>query len=298
MPFMAEPADPEPRTSDFLDQYLESAPAADIEKPRHARQGLPSAYRMRHDAHYVDELEARRRPADPSPTASGRSVAEPSLIFPTSIPVTFALRDISDELDGVASCFNLIGAKARPLRERLGLTMARVGIQRSSRAFQALRVLLEDPAPDLEPVAVGTVIAQAVASLDDEIYLTGATARLRLGESPSHVRADARLLSLALLTCAGALIAFIEASGRGGALEASVSSVAGFVCCEMHQDACRVAPEQLARLTDLEWTDRPGGMPAGIGLAAAARIAQAHGGQLEARRRDSGGIALSLRLPV
>ena len=48
---------------------------------------------MRRDAHYVDELESRRPP----------EVATPALVFPTSVPVTFALRDMSQELEGVAS---------------------------------------------------------------------------------------------------------------------------------------------------------------------------------------------------
>jgi hypothetical protein len=49
-------------------------------------------------------------------------------------------------------------------------------------------------------------------------------------------------------------------------------------------------------LTDLEWSERPGGIPAGIGLAAAARIAQAHGGGLDARRTEAGGCVLVLTI--
>src|SRR5262245_37921159 len=57
---MSDPVD-----ESFVDEYLkpQSSPAP-IEKTRQARQGLPSGYRMRHDAHYVDELESRRRSPD------------------------------------------------------------------------------------------------------------------------------------------------------------------------------------------------------------------------------------------
>src|SRR5262245_18487030 len=75
---MSEPAD---ETS--IDQYLEPT--------RPARQGLPPTYRMRHDAHYIDELESRRRPAEATQTTAA------ALAFPTSIPVTFALQDMSQE---------------------------------------------------------------------------------------------------------------------------------------------------------------------------------------------------------
>jgi hypothetical protein len=139
---MSEPMDPTAAspTESFIDEYLDSTSA--IDKRRALRQGLP------------------HRPSD---TPSG------TLAFPTSIPVTFALRDMSQELEGVASCFNLVATKARPLRERLGLSLARVGVQRNMRAFQALRVLLEDPAPEPAPISLNTIVEQTIKSFDEEL---------------------------------------------------------------------------------------------------------------------------------
>ena len=160
---MSEPIDPSAATSteSFIDEYLDSTSA--IDKPRSLRQGLPPSYRMRHDSHYVDELESKRRPAETS---------SPGLAFPTSIPVTFALRDMSQELEGVASCFNLVATRARPLRERIGLSLARVGVQRNMRAFQALRVLLEDPPPEPVPVSLNHVVEQTIKSFEEELRVT------------------------------------------------------------------------------------------------------------------------------
>jgi len=61
----------------------------------------------------------------------------------------------------------------------------------------------------------------------------------------------------------------------------------------MRQDVYRLSGDQFSRLADLEWSERPGGIPAGIALAAAARIAQSHGGGLDARRTEAGGCVLS-----
>ena len=119
---------------------------------------------MRHDAHYVDELESRRRPSETN---------GPALAFPTSIPVTFALRDMSQELEGVASCFNLVATRSRPLRERMGLSLARVGVERNMRAFQALRILLEDAPPEMAPVSLTAIVQQTIRSFDDELRVTG-----------------------------------------------------------------------------------------------------------------------------
>lgn len=251
---------------------------------------------MRHDAHYIDELESRHRVSETA--VPSRAVPEPGLAFPTSIPVTFALRDMSRELDGVASCFNLVEIKARPLRERLGLTLARVSVQRGMRAFQALRFLLEDPPAEVEELALNGLIERVLASFDEELRLTDTELRMQLHHSAIDLKADSRLFSLAVQACAGMLIALIEATGRGGKLEVSTSVAGGCAQCELHQDAYRMPPDQFARLTDLEWTERPGGIPAGVGLAAAARIAQAHGGQLSARRKQSGGCLLSLSVPL
>ncbi len=282
---MSEPIDPTTTTSaeSFLDDYLDSTPA--VEKSRGLRQGLPPTYRMRHDAHYVDELESRRRAGDPT---------GPVLAFPTSIPVTFALRDMSQELEGVASCFNLIAARARPLRERIGLSLARVGVQRNMRAFQALRVLLEDPSPEMGPVSLNNLVEQTVRALEEELRVTESHASLDLHDGPIRLNADARLLTVALQACVGALVALVEASGQGGAIHVATKIAESTAYCELRQDTYRMSADQFTRLSDLEWSDRPGGIPAGITLAAAARIAQAHGGTLDARRTEAGGCSLIL----
>lgn len=280
---MSEPMDPRSTSSEsFLDDYLDSA--ASVDRPRVLRQGLPSTYRMRHDAHYIDELESRRRPVE---TAG-------ALAFPTSIPVTFALRDMSQELEGVASCFNLVGTKARPLRERLGLALARVGVQRNVRAFQALRVLLEDPAPEMALISLNSVVEQTVKALDEELRVTESRPSLDLHEGPLRMNGDARMLSIALHGCVGTLVALVEASGQGGPIHITTKTGDGLAFCEMRQDVYRMSADQFSRLADLEWSDRPGGIPAGITLAAAARIAQAHGGLLDARRTEAGGCTLVL----
>ncbi len=244
---------------------------------------------MRHDAHYVDELETKRRTTDrvTEPPA-------PALAFPTSIPVTFALRDMSQELEGVASCFNLVATKARSLRERMGLSLARVGVERNMRAFQALRVLLEDPPPEPRQVTLNTIVEHTVQGFDEELRLTSSRVSLDLSDVAIRLNADARMLSLALQACVGTLVSLVEASNVEGSINIATKVAEGLASVEMRQDSYRLSADQFARLSDLEWSERPGGIPAGIALAAAARIAQAHGGSLDARRTDAGGCLLSL----
>jgi hypothetical protein len=277
----------DPLDESFVDQYIESpSPAAPspVDKPRPPRQGLPSGFRMRHDAHYVDELESRRRSSDVTPT----------LAFPTSVPVTFALRDMSQELEGVASCFNLIPARGRSLRERMGLSLARVGVERNLRAFQALRVLLEDPPAEPRPISLHALVEHTVQGFGEELRLTGSNVSCDLGDTVIRLNADARMLSLALQACVGTLVSLVEASNAEGGIHISTRVTETSAVVEMRQDAYRLSSDQFSRLADLEWSDRPGGIPAGTALAAAARIAQAHGGALDARRTEAGGCVLIL----
>ncbi len=282
----------DPLDESFVDQYIESqsSPApAPLDKSRTARQGLPSGFRMRHDAHYVDELESRRRPSD---------ATAPTLAFPTSVPVTFALRDMSQELEGVASCFNLVPTRGRPLRERMGLSLARVGVERNLRAFQALRVLLEDPPPEPRLMSLNAIIEHTVQGFAEELRLTGTTVSLDLGEAPIRLNADARMLSLAFQACVGTLVSLVEASNVEAGIHITSRTSEGLAVVEMRQDAFRLSADQFSRLADLEWSERPGGIPAGTALAAAARIAQAHGGTLDARRTEGGGCVLILTVKV
>lgn len=281
----------DPLDESFVDQYIESqsTTAATLDKPRTVRQGLPSGFRMRHDAHYVDELESRRRPSD---------VAPPTLAFPTSVPVTFALRDMSQELEGVASCFNLVPARGRPLRERMGLSLARVGVERNLRAFRALRVLLEDPPPEPRLISLNAIVEHTVQGFEDEMRLTGTTVSLDLAETPIRLNADARMLSLALQACLGMLVSLVESSDAEAGIHITSRTSEKLAFVEMRQDAFRLSADQFSRLADLEWSERPGGIPAGTALAAAARIAQAHGGTLDARRTEAGGCVLILTVKV
>ncbi|RPI53978.1 MAG: hypothetical protein EHM55_12155, partial [Acidobacteria bacterium] len=194
---------------------------------------------MRHDAHYVDELESRRRPSDST---------APALAFPTSIPVTFALRDMSQELEGVASCFNLVSTRGRGLRERMGLSLARVGVDRNMRAFQALRVLLEDPPPEPRPISLNALVEHTVQGFGEELRLTGSTVSLDLGESVIRLNADARMLSLALQACVGTLVSLVEAANAEGGIHITARVTDGLAWIEMRQDAYRLSADQFSRL--------------------------------------------------
>jgi len=255
-------------------------------KPRSSRQGLPNEYRMRHDAHYVEELGTRPRFADP---------AQPPATGPDSLPIAAALRDLCQEFEGLGSCFNLLDKGPRPLRERLGLALARIGVQRSIRYAQHLRILLEDQYPMLREVRLDDLMRDGFGDLKDELRLTEST--LVFDGSPSPLAGDATLLRIALRACCSVGIALAEMAGVPGDLHIVIFPAGDLLHCEFRQDSCQLDAQQIAQLFDIEVPERANGRAIAVALCAARRIAQLHTGHLEARRNSAGGCTLILSLP-
>ena len=226
---------------------------------------------MRHDSHYVDELATR--PKESSPDRA--TVPAPQLV---SLPA--ALRDLCQEFEGLASCFNLLEHNGRPLRERLGLSLAKIGVQRSIRYAQQLRILLEDSHPIQRELRMDDAIRHAFDDVKEELRLTEATLALDLPSSPLLVRADAPLMQTALRACAGATIALIELGGRPAELQVSAFRADEVVHCEFRQDSCAMGDAPPRTVS--------------VALSAARRIAELHGGTLETRPTSAGGTALLL----
>ena len=106
---------------------------------------------MRHDAHYVDELES-------GGAVRGAAGARISHEHPGDVRA-------AGHVAGARRCrlvFQSRRHEGGPLRERMGLSLARVGVERSMRAFQALRVLLEDPPPEPRQISLKSLVEHTV----------------------------------------------------------------------------------------------------------------------------------------
>ena len=283
---MPESIDTTPGTiaSDDFNEIIDKvkAPA----RPKAPRQGLPAEYRMRHDAHYVEELNTLR--------TGTPELAAPQ---PPTVPMSAALRDLCQEFEGLASCFNLVEQGARPLRERLGLSLAKVGVQRSIRYAQNLRLLLEEARPFFRDVRLDDLVRHSFGDFKEELRLTESTLVLELPNAPLVLQGDGALLRTALRACASATVALVEQSGVAGSVQISAFASDDSILCEFRQDAYSVEPQQLARLFDLETSDRSAARATAVALNAARRVAQLHGGQFHARRTSSGGCLFLFSLP-
>lgn len=264
------------------------------------REGLPPGFRMRHDAHYVDELMSGGRPARIAGVHAGarldaRQTESADAAPRVATPPAYA--EIGESLEAIGTCLQLFRETARPPAERVALDLIETEAARAAWLVQALAVLDEEP-----PVANGSVDLETLARgvthlLSPGRYGAGAAFRVETGAPGLRARGDRSLLAMAVAAIATALQAATErASGAIVRIQIS-EELGGRVRLEGMQEALRMPATWRARFLDPAWVDRPGGRRVAIGLAAASRVAELHRGTLTMGGAEHGGCRLVLSLP-
>lgn len=215
----------------------------------------------------------------------------------SKVHVALALSELGRGLDGLSSCFNLVPPGARPMRERLGLELARAEARRAARLAQNLKLLLDDPPLARDPVNLIELLRRALDAMGEELRLAQVTVSVEAGIRAPDVRGDASTLELAVEALLGALVAMIETLPTRTDLQISATERDGAVSLRAHVGA-GLSAAQIPQLFDLDWVDRPGGIAASVGLTAARRVAQLHGGRADAVAHPTGGFVLGLTLPA
>ncbi len=115
--------------------------------------------------------------------------------------------------------------------------------------------------------------------MEPERQLSGVEVDIRLS-APAPVTGDEALLSVAVSGLVCAMQAVVEqAGGRRVRLGAEPGRPDGGRVV-VAPEACVLPDAVAAAFLDPDWTERPGGATASVGVAAAARIAELHGGFL------------------
>lgn len=264
------------------------------------REGLPPDFRMRHDAHYVDELLSRGRGhrvvAIPA-RENGDERRSPWTDAAPAAPPARVYAEVVESLEAIGTCLQLFRDTARPAAERVALDLIETETARAAWLVQALSVLDEEP-----PVANGAVELEAVANrvarlLAPGRYRAGAALRIETSAPGLRARGDESLLTLAVAAIATALQAATERTAEAVVRIQIADEAGGRVRIEALQEALRMPASWRARFLDPEWVDWPGGRRIAIGLAAASRIAQLHRGTLTMGGAEHGGCRLVLSLP-
>lgn len=286
----------------------EADPDVNAGAPARVREGLPPSYRMRAEPHYVEALVDRSLAAF-EPAVSAPSPAAPAVPVPpeisadpvvTSASLTVAATALADAFDAIQAALRDVPLRGRPLRDRVAIELARAEATRGRWLADAAVVLQVEPLPALDEVDLLRLLGDVFEAFGPENRLSGGAAAMPLPSGSCPVFGDERLLTTALGAILAAVRALIE--DRGDARKVSVAlgprREAATRTIEVSQTAVRLPASAYARFFDADWADHPAGASGALLLAAARKIARAHGGGLEVTPLEGGGSRLVLSVPA
>jgi signal transduction histidine kinase len=190
----------------------------------------------------------------------------------------------------------LLDGVAEPTPQQLG--SLRDEVLRLARMVGDLQTLAEADAAALHPVLsradLAAIAATAAASLAAQFEAAGLTLDQRLGPAP--VLADAGRLHQVITNLLTNALKFTPAGGRI-TLESGLEG--GQAVLRVADTGPGIPADELPRVFDRFWRGRQaaGVSGSGVGLAIAAELARAHGGQLTVQSRAGAGATFTLTLP-
>ena len=149
---------------------------------------------------------------------------------------------------------------------------------------------------DLHPCDLGTLARDVIEQFRPQAVNTGLALECEIDNDSPSVTADGHRIAQVLQNLVGNAIKFTPAGGR--VTVAIVRADQGAVRCSVADTGAGIAPDDLSRLFERFWQSRRyrrGG--AGLGLAIARGIVEAHGAQLEVKSELGAGSAFFFDLP-
>ena len=190
----------------------------------------------------------------------------------------------------------LLDGVAEPTPAQLG--SLRDEVLRLARMVGDLQTLAEADAaalhPVLRPADLAAVAAEAAGSLAGRFEAAGISVAQQL--TPVPVLADAGRLHQVITNLLTNALKFTPAGGR---VTVTAGPDGGQAVLRVTDTGPGIPPGELPRIFDRFWRgQRAAGVSgSGVGLAVAAELARAHGGQLTARSSDGQGAEFTLTLP-
>jgi hypothetical protein len=243
--------------------------------------------------------ERARALADAENVRCGEDASAPrTATAQAGLPVG-AANEIIDSLATIESCLNLFLDRERPLRERVSLELMRAEAHRARWLTQVYTLLAGDPILRRELTSPASLVERALKGLEAEGRLAGVGTSLAVDEFTRTIPVDRRLMSMALTGAMGAMLALLQ-EADGGMLKVRVSThpATRLVVFQVAQDIVPAPEVQLTQIGNALPAEWPGDHSTSVGLAAAKRVAELHGGRLEVASGVRGGCSVTLVLPA
>jgi len=276
---------------DLTEESLDSPEAVEDAPVARAREGLPRSFRMRHDAHYVDELMSR---ATDSPERERETTPSRTTTVPAAGSGLAPIALIADRLESIVAHANA----GRPQGAATFIEQSvQVELARVSRLARAAAILQQRETPIRE-----TIFAHEIA--DAVTRAAGPVARMAGMEFDISV--DDRLFEIAVEPeavihgVAGTVDALVEllltnqrrpatrqAAGRIAISLQSVK-VRPALILDVFCPTLAISGAQIDGFFRNSETDYRSAPAAGVLLVAAAQTVRAHGGRADIKQHTAG----------
>jgi hypothetical protein len=280
--------EPQLPTTHNLDGADEPEESSDL---RPGREGLPRSFRMRHDAHYVDELLAPR--TSPAVTAP----AQPSALA--------ALALVAGRFESLVAHTGVMGAQTActPLIAQ----SVQVEFARLSRVARAAVIANDGDTLFRRSVSAGEIVDAAALAIAPVERLGGIGCDISVEHRSFTLEADPALIVHAIVATVDAIVELLQVQPRRSgdarqpaarvAINVQSMKVRPALIVDVNCPALAISPRQADHFFENR-DEEYGTVPAaGILLAAAAHVARSHGGRSDVTRNSGGGVAIKFVYP-
>ena len=267
--------------SEGTSEFEQLQPSATEKKPE--REGLPSGYRMRADAHYVDQLTSRRGErvyTDNSRTSSFDSDATDAAprerrdVRERRSDRVLAL--IAEEVAAIDAAAALWRGQV-PSQRRLAADLLQVHTNRATWLTGAHSLLEGSSRGSVVTKPIGALLMRVREDLATECRLAGVALHVNAEDWNARVSVHEGEFKLGVAGAIRTLLAAApDVDGATIRLTATVVDEE-LQAIEISQDLLE-SPPVPSRFFDLSWTDRPGGWLAAFAASVARAFAQREGG--------------------
>lgn len=287
---------------------LDGTDDADEEPPAgRIREGLPATFRMRHDAHYVDELMSRTAHDTPAPVpertdsrAAGDAPVSPTLTGP-------ALGLIADRLESLVTH----QSAARPQFASPSLIAQSVQVEflRVTRLARAAATLQQHEPPTRVEVSAREIVDASVRAAAPVARLAGIEFDISVDDAAFEILAEPSQVVLGLVGTVDAVVDMLLSDprrqpGRDGrqppariSISLQTVRVRPAIIIDVFCPTLIVGGGQASRFFENGGEDYRGAPAAGVLLAAAAHIVRAHGGRADVKRHAASGATITYVFP-
>jgi hypothetical protein len=257
------------------------------------REGLPPGYRMRADAHYVDQLSRRSERDVTRGSSLDEGDAAPDGRDRRGERL---LAQVSEEIASIGAAAHLLTGEGSALARRLSVDLIRAQAWRASWLLRAHAMLEGSARGHARPKPLGTLLEQLRQGLSPECRLAGVTLQIQASDWNTSIAVDDAAV---IAGVTGAVMATLGVLGHveGAVVRIAVDASGGELrAIEVTQDEVAASPALGLRFFDASWSDRPGGFAAMIGALSARAAGQQHGGGATLLMGDRRGTTVRLTL--